>query len=76
MISNGLHPIMRPAAELAERFGLHLANYNSGHPRNDANGFRLFYGTDLRDFFDGGHIVHLKTKSEVDAFLAGFSANK
>ncbi len=65
---------MQEAGQKARDLGLWLMQFNSGATQNPINGFRIFNRWPRDGFFHGGHIIHLKTKAEVNAFLAGFSA--
>ncbi len=72
-----LSETMQDAGRTAWTLGLTLTQYNSGVTRNPLNGFRVYHGR-KREFFDDykgfGPLAHLKTRNEVLAFLAGYSA--
>lgn len=66
----GLSEILQPFARDAASLGLTLTQFNSGAKHPD-NGMRLFVGAKA-DHFQGDHIAHLKTSSELAAFLNGY----
>lgn len=74
----GLADSMQDAAAVADKAGLTLTHYNSGSAHNDLNGFRIYRGLGA-EFFDDRHgskglLIHVTTRGEVVAFLAGWTA--
>ena len=76
MINPGLsnHKTVQAVARYAERLGLHLTHYNSGSRYNELNGYRLFLGTEPRDYFAGNHLTQQKDIKSIDIYLQGFEA--
>lgn len=59
----------------AEALGLRLEHFNSGLKENSSNGWRIFTGTDRRDYFAGNHIAHYRTGQEIIAWLDCWEAH-
>lgn len=68
------NPPAREAYELCRELGLSLAAFNSGHPKNNLNGWRVFRGLDRTRYFDEDFMVHHRTPAEIIIWLHGYAA--